>query len=159
VIYHHTYSFSLLMVCLSFCSRRWLGGGGTKRVACIKARSRHFTPLIHGRHSIIHGGDKGASKYSQNTCYNAMSVALGNSSTRANAPCCLVQAWTKKNRDCVMAILHVSSIEIEERYLGLPTTQGEMTKGKYKSMMEALVKRFTNWTERHMSLGGKRSSY
>jgi hypothetical protein len=70
-----------------------------------------------------------------------------------------VQACTKKNRDCVRAILHVSSIEKEERYLGLPTTQGGMTKGKYKSTMEALVKRFTNWTERHMSLGGKRSSY
>jgi hypothetical protein len=66
-----------------------------------------------------------------------------------------VQAWTKKNRDCVRAILHVSSIETEERYLGLPTTQGGMTKEKYKSMKEAHVKRFTNWTERHRSLGAK----
>jgi hypothetical protein len=61
----------------------------------------------------------------------------------------------QESRDRVRVTLQVSNIESEERYLGLPTPQGRMTKENYKSTKGKLVKRFSNWVERHMSLGAK----
>jgi hypothetical protein len=60
-------------------------------------------------------------------------------------------ATDKEARDCVMSTLQVSSIEMEDKYLGLPTPHGRMTKEKYKSTKQKQNKRFSNWTERHMS--------
>jgi hypothetical protein len=44
---------------------------------------------------------------------------------------------------------------MEDKYLALPMPHGRMTKEKYKSTKQKLIKRFLNWIERHMSLGIK----
>jgi hypothetical protein len=53
-------------------------------------------------------------------------------------------ATDQEARDCVMSILQVSNITTEDKYLGLPMPQGRMTKEKYKSIKEKLIKRFSN---------------
>jgi hypothetical protein len=58
-----------------------------------------------------------------------------------------VAGTDQESRDRVRAILQVSNIETEERYLSLPTPQGRMTKEMYKSTKEKLVMRFSNWVE------------
>jgi hypothetical protein len=64
-------------------------------------------------------------------------------------------ATDKEARDCVMSTLQVSSIAMEDKYLALPMPHGRMTKEKYKSTKQKLIKRFLNWIECHMSLGIK----
>jgi hypothetical protein len=51
----------------------------------------------------------------------------------------------------MLSLLNVANIVVEEKYLGLPTPNGRMGKGKFKTTKERLVKRFSNWVERHMS--------
>jgi hypothetical protein len=55
----------------------------------------------------------------------------------------------------VLEILHVSNMEVEGKYLGLPTLKGRMTKEKFKTMKEKLVNRCNTWAEQHMSMGAK----
>jgi hypothetical protein len=62
---------------------------------------------------------------------------------------------TPDQQSRVLSVLSVTSTTIEEKYLGLPTPEGRMGKGKFKSTKESLVKRFSNWAERHMSSGVK----
>jgi hypothetical protein len=55
----------------------------------------------------------------------------------------------------VRDVLQVTNLLGDERYLGLPTSEGHMGKGKFKSTKERLVKRLSSWAERCMSRGAK----
>jgi hypothetical protein len=63
--------------------------------------------------------------------------------------------YSTKQQEEVMSILSVTSSEVKGKYLGLPTPEGRMGKGKFKSTKERLVKQFSTWAERHMSSGAK----
>jgi hypothetical protein len=54
-----------------------------------------------------------------------------------------------------MQILQVSNVTVEEKYLGLPTPQGQMCKNKFKMTKERLAKQMPNYAERLMSSGAK----
>jgi hypothetical protein len=54
-----------------------------------------------------------------------------------------------------MEIRQIQTVTNEEKYLGLPTPQGHMGKGTFKSTKERLSKKFSSWVERHMSSGAK----
>jgi hypothetical protein len=60
-----------------------------------------------------------------------------------------------KQKEKVMSVLNVASKVVEEKNLGLPAQEGHIGKGKFKSTKEKLVKRFSNWDEKHMSIGAK----
>jgi hypothetical protein len=62
---------------------------------------------------------------------------------------------TDEQKEKVLAVLNVASTSVEEKYLGLPTPEGRMGKERFKSTKERLVKRFSNWAEKHMSTGAK----
>jgi hypothetical protein len=47
----------------------------------------------------------------------------------------------------------VACTAVEDKYLGLPTPEGHMSKEKFKSAKEQLVKRLSNSSERFMSMG------
>jgi hypothetical protein len=55
----------------------------------------------------------------------------------------------------VKGILNIARITSEEKYLGLPTLEGRISKDKFQNMKERLVKKFNNWVERNMSAGAK----
>jgi hypothetical protein len=59
------------------------------------------------------------------------------------------------NQDKVKEVLHVTNAAEDEKYLGLPTSDGRITKNKFKSTKEKLTRKFTNWVERNMSMGAK----
>jgi hypothetical protein len=59
------------------------------------------------------------------------------------------------DRDHVMQLLQVSNVAVEEKYLGLPTPQGRMTKEKFKSTKQRLANRFASWVDQSMSLATK----
>jgi hypothetical protein len=61
-----------------------------------------------------------------------------------------------EDKNHVMQALQVTSVAVEEKYLGLPTPHGCMTKDKYKSTKQRLAKRFSSWAECFMSLGAKK---
>jgi hypothetical protein len=60
-----------------------------------------------------------------------------------------------EHHEKVVSILNVPHTVAEEKYLGFPTPDSRMGKGKFKTTKERLVKRFSNWAERHMSAGAK----
>jgi hypothetical protein len=55
----------------------------------------------------------------------------------------------------VLDILHVPNTTVEEKYNGLPTPNGRMSKEKFKSTKQRLVKRCSNWADRNMSMAAK----
>jgi hypothetical protein len=63
-------------------------------------------------------------------------------------------ACTEEEQETVKALLNVDNIPNEERYLGLPTLTGRMSKDRFKTTKERLLK-FTSWAERYMSVGAK----
>jgi hypothetical protein len=62
---------------------------------------------------------------------------------------------TDQGKEQVFQMLNVSCTIVEEKYLGLPTPYGHMSKGKFKSSKECLVKRLSHWSGRLMSSGAK----
>jgi hypothetical protein len=50
----------------------------------------------------------------------------------------------------VKEILMAHRTTVEEKYLGLPTPEGRMSKEKFKTMKEWLVKRFSNWAKKNI---------
>jgi hypothetical protein len=60
-----------------------------------------------------------------------------------------------QERKNVLEILHVSNRKWKEKYLGLPTPTGRMTKEKFKMVKEKLVNRCNTWAEGHMLMGAK----
>jgi hypothetical protein len=61
----------------------------------------------------------------------------------------------QSDRDKVKEILRVGVEAMDEKYLGLPTPEGRITKDKFKTTKEILVRKFSNWVERNMSSGAK----
>ena len=45
----------------------------------------------------------------------------------------------------VRDVLHVTSLVFEEKYLGLPTPDGHMSKGKFQNLEMSLTKRLIQW--------------
>jgi hypothetical protein len=62
---------------------------------------------------------------------------------------------TPQNRSKVLDMLNVTNTVGERKYLGLPTPEGRMNKDKFKTTKERLVKRCSNWAEKHMSMAAK----
>jgi hypothetical protein len=59
------------------------------------------------------------------------------------------------DQEMVKGVLKVNNMVVGEKYLGLPTPEGRMNKGRFKSLKERFTKRFTNWAEQNMSSGAK----
>jgi hypothetical protein len=64
-------------------------------------------------------------------------------------------ASPEENQEKVKAVLKVRITAQEEKYLGLPTPEGRMSKERFKSTKERLSKKFSSWAERYMSGGAK----
>jgi hypothetical protein len=62
---------------------------------------------------------------------------------------------TPQNKAKVLDILQVPESIVDSKYLGLPSPEGRMTDDKFKSTKERLVKRCSNWNEKHMSMAAK----
>lgn len=58
------------------------------------------------------------------------------------------------NKHAVMQTLQVQMVGFEEKYLGLPTPSGRMSKGKFHHLQEQLTKHILQWEEA-ASQGGK----
>lgn len=52
-------------------------------------------------------------------------------------------------------VLQVDRDSFEEKYLGFPTPEGRMNKGKFQSLQEKVWKRVIQWGENYLSSGGK----
>jgi hypothetical protein len=59
------------------------------------------------------------------------------------------------DQEMVKGVLKVNDVALGEKYLGLPTPEGRMNKGRFKSLKERFTKRFTNSAEWNMSSGAK----
>lgn len=55
----------------------------------------------------------------------------------------------------IKATLQVDRDSFEEKYLGFPTPEGRMNKGKFQSLQEKVWKRVIQWGENFLSSGGK----
>jgi hypothetical protein len=55
----------------------------------------------------------------------------------------------------VKQILEVSRDSFEDKYLGYPTPEGRMNKGKFQPSKDRLSKKLNNWVEKLMSMGAK----
>ncbi|KAM0839690.1 hypothetical protein ACQ4PT_060147 [Festuca glaucescens] len=55
----------------------------------------------------------------------------------------------------VKQIMEVSRDSFEDRYLGYPTPEGRMNKGKFQPSKDRLSKKLNNWVEKLMSMGAK----
>ena len=51
--------------------------------------------------------------------------------------------------------MQVTQTAFEAKYLGLPTPDGRMSKGKLKSLQEKLAKSLMEWGDNHLSMAGK----
>jgi hypothetical protein len=60
-----------------------------------------------------------------------------------------------EEREAVKQVLQVTQETFEPKYLGLPTPDGRMSKSKFKSLQEKLIKRLIQWGEIYLSQGGK----
>jgi hypothetical protein len=59
--------------------------------------------------------------------------------------------FSSANQERVKA--QVDKCAQEKKNLGLPTREGRMSKEKFKTTKQRLVKRFTSWPNRYMSGG------
>jgi ribonuclease HI len=55
----------------------------------------------------------------------------------------------------IKQILRYDTESFEEKYLGLPIPEGQMRKGKFRSLKERFQKRLSDWVEKYLSSGGK----
>ncbi len=55
----------------------------------------------------------------------------------------------------VKAALEVTQESFEAKYLGLPTPEGRMTKGKFQSLQAKLAKCLVEWDDNHKSQAAK----
>ena len=51
------------------------------------------------------------------------------------------------DKDNVVLVLEVQNISFEEKYLGLPTRNGRMSKGRFQNIQEKFTKRFIMWCD------------
>jgi hypothetical protein len=59
------------------------------------------------------------------------------------------------DQERVKQILKIENMATEDRYLGLATREGRMSKDKFKTIKERLIQKYNNWVERNMSSGAK----
>ena len=45
----------------------------------------------------------------------------------------------------VRTVLEVTKVEFKEKYLGLPTPEGQMSKGRFQNLQASLTKRLIQW--------------
>lgn len=57
--------------------------------------------------------------------------------------------------DAVAAILGVTNTTFDEKYLGLPVSDGAMKNGRFQTIKEKAGKRLDDWSEKYLSAGGK----
>jgi hypothetical protein len=57
------------------------------------------------------------------------------------------------DQEAAKSVLRVNNVAVGKKYLGLPTPEVRMNKGRFKSLKQRFTKRFTNWAERNMSSG------
>lgn len=50
-------------------------------------------------------------------------------------------------------ILDVQNVNFEEKYLGLPTPNGRMSKGRFQNIQEKFTKRFVSWCDQMAQSG------
>lgn len=55
----------------------------------------------------------------------------------------------------VREVLNVTSLVFEERYLGLPTTDGRMSKGRFQNLQTSQTKRLIQWGDGHLAQPGR----
>ena len=55
----------------------------------------------------------------------------------------------------IKGILQITQVTFEAKYLGLPTPEGRMSRGKLKSLEEKLAKNLMEWGDNYLSIGGK----
>lgn len=65
------------------------------------------------------------------------------------------QSCSQVVKDEVKAALQVTQSSFEAKYLGLPTLEGRMNRGKFQSLQEKLAKRLMQRPDNHPSQGGK----
>ena len=54
----------------------------------------------------------------------------------------------------IQSVLHVNVLSFEDKYLGLPTPDGRMSRGKFQNLQSKLLKRIIAWGDT-LSLTGK----
>jgi hypothetical protein len=60
-----------------------------------------------------------------------------------------------QSQDNIRTILHLQNPDFEDKYLGLPTPQGRMSKGKLQNLQVRLTKRFMEWGDSFPSQAAK----
>ena len=55
----------------------------------------------------------------------------------------------------VRDILNIQNASFEEKYLGLPTPNGRMSKGKFQNLQAQLLKRLVQWGDGHLAQPGR----
>jgi hypothetical protein len=58
-------------------------------------------------------------------------------------------------KEVVRQILNVTSSVFEEKYLGLPTPHGRMSRGKFQNLQAQLTKRLLMWGDGHLAQAGR----
>lgn len=61
------------------------------------------------------------------------------------------------NQEEIKTTLSIVQEAFETKYLGLPTPEGRMKKGKFQSLQAQLSERLIQWGDNHLSSGGKES--
>lgn len=59
------------------------------------------------------------------------------------------------NQEEVRQVLNVTSLVFEEKYLGLPTPDGRMSKGRFQNLQMSLTKRLIQWGDGHLAQPGR----
>ena len=85
---------------------------------------------------------------------NTYEKATGQCINPAKCSVLFGKSCTENNQEKVRAMLHVSLITFEEKYLGLPTLNGRMSRGKFQNLQSRLLKRIIAWGDT-LSLAGK----
>ena len=86
---------------------------------------------------------------------NTYSVATGQLINRDKCSILFGPACPMDVQDGVRSALQVSTDDFEEKYLGMPTPDGRMHKGKFQNLQEQLTRRIMLWGDNIPSQGGK----
>ena len=80
--------------------------------------------------------------------------ATGQCINQAKCSALFGSSCTVDSQEKVRTILHVDLVTFEEKYLGLPTPDGRMNRGKFQNLQSRLLKRIIAWGDT-LSLAGK----
>lgn len=150
ILFRHTFSCLLLMVCLVLSGRKLRPSlcvsytyAGVHRVS-----PTFYLPRIVS-YSLKAWWIKQILLNPSLIDMNGQLVSLGKCSIMYGESCSNeVQAEIKQ-------ILKYETTCFKEKYLGLPVPEGRLTKGKFKSTKGKFTKHASDWSERYMSSGAK----